>query len=32
MPEGTYVFRATLTDKAGRTFDRSGTVVLLKKD
>ena len=32
MPEGTYVFRATLTDQAGRTFDRSGTVVLLKKD
>lgn len=31
MPEGTYVFRATLTDQAGRTFDRSGTVVLLKK-
>ena len=32
MPEGTYVFRATLTDQAGRTFDRSGTVVLLKKE
>ena len=32
MPEGTYVFRATLSDQAGRTFDRSGTVVLLKKD
>src|SRR5918993_449698 len=32
MPEGTYVFRTTLTDQAGRTFDRSGTVVLLKKD
>lgn len=32
MPEGTYVFRATLTDQAGRTFDRSGTVVLLKKN
>jgi gliding motility-associated-like protein len=31
VPEGTYVFRATLTDQAGRTFDRSGTVLLLKK-
>lgn len=32
MPEGTYVFRTTITDQAGRTFDRSGTILLLKKD
>jgi gliding motility-associated-like protein len=32
MPEGTYVFRATITDQAGRTFDRSGTVLLLRKN
>ncbi|WP_276374072.1 T9SS type B sorting domain-containing protein [Chryseolinea sp. H1M3-3] len=32
MPEGTYVFRATITDEAGRTFDRSGTLVLLRKN
>ena len=32
MPEGTYVFRATITDQAGRTFERSGTVVLLRKN
>lgn len=31
MPEGTYVFRARLTDKLGRVFNRSGTVLLLKK-
>lgn len=31
MPEGTYVFRATITDQAGRTFERSGTFVLLRK-
>lgn len=31
MPEGTYVFRATIVDQAGRTFERSGTVVLLRK-
>lgn len=31
MPEGTYVFRAFLTDYAGRTSERSGTVVLLRK-
>ena len=31
MPEGTYVFRAFLTDRAGRTSERSGTVVLLRK-
>jgi gliding motility-associated-like protein len=32
MPEGTYVFRANITDQAGRTFERSGTILLLKKD
>jgi gliding motility-associated-like protein len=31
QPEGTYVFTATLTDRAGRTFNRSGSVVLLRK-
>jgi gliding motility-associated-like protein len=31
MPEGTYVFRAKITDQAGRNFERSGTIVLLKK-
>ena len=31
MPEGTYVFTAKIVDDAGRTFDRSGTVVLLRK-
>jgi gliding motility-associated-like protein len=31
MPEGTYVFRATITDQSGRTFERSGTLVLLRK-
>ena len=31
MPEGTYVFRAKLTDQAGRTSDRSGTILLLRK-
>jgi gliding motility-associated-like protein len=31
MPEGTYVFTAKITDFAGRTFDRSGTIVLLRK-
>lgn len=31
MPEGTYTFVTTITDRAGRTFKRSGTVVLLKK-
>ncbi len=31
MPEGTYVFTAKITDQEGRTFDRSGTVVLLLK-
>jgi gliding motility-associated-like protein len=32
MPEGTYVFRATISDQVGRTFDRSGTVLLLRKN
>jgi gliding motility-associated-like protein len=32
MPEGTYVFRATITDQAGRSFDRAGTVLLLRKN
>ncbi|HYG17630.1 MAG TPA: T9SS type B sorting domain-containing protein [Ohtaekwangia sp.] len=31
MPESTYVFTARIVDLAGRTFDRSGTVLLLKK-
>lgn len=31
MPEGTYVFRANITDQAGRSFERSGTLVLLRK-
>jgi gliding motility-associated-like protein len=31
MPEGTYTFVADITDSAGRTFKRSGSVVLLKK-
>ena len=31
MPEGTYVFRATITDQAERSFERSGTLVLLRK-
>jgi len=31
MPEGTYVFRAKLTDLAGRTSDRSGNILLLRK-
>jgi len=31
MPEGTYTFRAKITDLSGRKFERSGTVVLLKK-
>lgn len=32
MPEGTYVFRATITDQTGRTFERSGPFVLLRKN
>jgi gliding motility-associated-like protein len=31
QPEGTYTFVANLTDLAGRTFKRSGSVVLLNK-
>jgi gliding motility-associated-like protein len=31
MPEGTYVFRADLIDFAGRTFNQSGAVLLLRK-
>lgn len=31
MPEGTYIFRAKITDEAGRTFNYAGSVVLLKK-
>jgi len=31
MPEATYVFKAKITDLVGRTFDRSGSVVLLRK-
>lgn len=32
MPEDSYVFVAKLTDFAGRSFDRSGSVMLLWKD
>lgn len=31
MPEATYVFTAKLKDLAGRSFERSGSVVLLRK-
>jgi gliding motility-associated-like protein len=31
MPEGTYVFRTQIKDTAGRTFDYSGSLVLLKR-
>lgn len=31
QPEGTYAFVANLTDLSGRTFKRSGSVVLLRK-
>jgi gliding motility-associated-like protein len=31
MPEGTYTFVADITDLAGRTFKRSGSVMLLRK-
>jgi gliding motility-associated-like protein len=31
VPEGTYVFNADLTDLLGRTFNRSGSVLLLRK-
>lgn len=32
MPEGTYVFVAKITDFAGRTFERTGSILLLKKN
>jgi len=31
MPEGTYVFRAKITDMTGKTYDRSGSVLLLRR-
>jgi gliding motility-associated-like protein len=31
MPEGTYVWTASLTDFTGQTFSREGTVVILRK-
>jgi gliding motility-associated-like protein len=31
MPEGTYTFVADITDLAGRTFKKSGSVLLLRK-
>jgi gliding motility-associated-like protein len=31
MPEGTYTFIAKITDRTGRTFKRSGSVLLLRK-
>jgi gliding motility-associated-like protein len=31
MPEGTYTFVANIKDLAGRTFKKSGTVLLLRK-
>jgi gliding motility-associated-like protein len=31
MPEGTYTFVANITDVAGRTFKRSGSVLLIRK-
>lgn len=31
MPEGTYTFIANIKDRAGRTFRRSGSVLLLRK-
>ncbi len=31
MPEGTYIFKTKVVDTAGRTFDYSGAVVLLRK-
>jgi gliding motility-associated-like protein len=31
QPEGTYVFRATVVDRAGRTFEKSGAFYLLRK-
>lgn len=32
MPEGTYTFIAHITDRTGRTFKRSGSVLLLRKN
>jgi gliding motility-associated-like protein len=32
MPEGSYTFIATLTDQAGRTLKRSGSVLLLRRN
>lgn len=32
MPEGTYVFVAKITDQAGRTFERTGSILLLKQN
>lgn len=32
MPEGTYTFIANITDSVGRTFKRSGSVLLLRRD
>jgi gliding motility-associated-like protein len=32
MPEGTYTFVATITDFAGRTIKKSGSVLLLRKN
>jgi gliding motility-associated-like protein len=31
MPEGTYIFKTRVVDTAGRNFDYSGSVVLLRK-
>lgn len=31
MPESTYIWKAEITDLAGRTFTREGTLVLLRK-
>jgi gliding motility-associated-like protein len=31
MPEGTYVFKATITDLTGKTFERSGAIFLIHK-
>lgn len=31
MPEATYIWKAEITDLAGQTFSREGTVVLLRK-
>jgi gliding motility-associated-like protein len=31
MPEGTYTFTANITDLAGRTFKKSGSILLLKR-